>query len=91
MAGTRVPREREVCPRCEARFDARRALVAGGVWLRYNVFSGKDAWMRVRCPHCWHMFPARTFRLFGVLPPAAVRWLPLAAMALCIVLVVVLR
>lgn len=71
--------EPETCPRCSARFEARKALVSSGVALGFNVFTLSDVSVPVRCPGCGHVFPTRTLRLFGFLPPNGVRWVLLAA------------
>ncbi|WP_341675117.1 hypothetical protein [Niveibacterium sp. SC-1] len=65
--------EPEICPKCSTCFDARKALLSGGFPLGFSLFTYPDVLMKVRCPGCWHIFPARTFRFFGLLSPNAFR------------------
>jgi len=78
--------EAEVCPRCSVHFSARKALVSSGVGLTQNVFPGKDVQLKVRCPHCLHIFSASTLRLFGFLSANGLRWVVVGILVLCVVL-----
>jgi len=79
----------EICPKCSARFSARKGLLSGGVRGGYNAFSGGGP--AVRCPNCWHVSEARHLRLFGFLPTHALRWVVLGILAVCVILSFVQR
>ncbi|MDQ8023122.1 MAG: hypothetical protein REI94_14895 [Moraxellaceae bacterium] len=82
-------KETEVCPRCSAEFSSRKALLAGGLRSHYNVYSPYGP--AVRCPNCWHIFPAEALRLFGFLPATRLPWVIAGIIVLCVVLPVLLR
>jgi len=80
--------EAEICPKCSTAFSAREALVSSGLHLTTNVFTDRDIVMKVRCPNCWHVFPARELRFFGFLSPNGLRWAAIAFLVICVVLAV---
>ena len=76
--------EPETCPKCSAEFSSRKALLSGGVRVGNNAFSSRG--IATRCPNCRHIFPAQQLRLFGVLPPNALRWVVAAILVTCVVI-----
>lgn len=77
----------EICPKCSAAFDARKALLSGGVQVGASMFSRRGPYaLKVKCPNCWHTYPPQNHRLFGVLPPDALPWIVGGLLALCLVL-----
>ncbi|MCF7751655.1 hypothetical protein KQ945_12930 [Bacillus subtilis subsp. subtilis] len=81
---------RETCPRCAATFDSRKALFRSGVPMFFNAITPRTVQMEVRCPTCGYRFDGQDVRLFGVLPPAGLRWVLLGILLVCGVLVFVL-
>lgn len=81
--------EQETCPKCSASFPSRKGLLMGGIRSHYNAYSPNGP--AVRCPNCWHIFPAHALRLFGFLPALQLRWVVLGLLALCVVLPFFLR
>ncbi|MET0349320.1 MAG: hypothetical protein ABW067_06005 [Rhizobacter sp.] len=74
----------ETCPKCSARFSARKALVSHGLRVGYNGLSGKGP--EVRCPNCWHVSESHDLRLFGFIPAHALRWVVLGILVICVLL-----
>lgn len=81
--------ETELCPKCNAEFPAGKHLVSHGMRIGYSWFSRKGP--DVRCPNCWHVFPAQYLRLFGVLPSHGVRWVVVGILAVCVLISVLQR
>ena len=69
----------EICPRCSARFEARDALIWGGVPLLLGIVTTPGVSTKVRCPGCGHSFSATQIRFFGFLSANALRWAMLLA------------
>jgi hypothetical protein len=63
----------EVCPKCQAKFEARECLVYGGIPVLLAVVAMPGVSTRVKCPGCGHLFSAVTVRFFGVLTANLVR------------------
>lgn len=71
----------EICPRCSAHFEGRRALVFGGVATSHG-FTLPAASSKVRCPRCGHVFSGRNIRYFGFLSAGMLTLLGLLAIFL---------
>ena len=63
----------ESCPKCSARFEARDALVWGGVPLFLGAITAPGVSTKVHCPGCGHSFSAQHMRFFGILSANALR------------------
>ena len=72
--------DHEICPKCSGQFEARDALVWGGVPLLLGVVTAPGASTKVRCPGCGHLFSATHMRFFGFLSANSLRWLMVLAM-----------
>ena len=64
----------EICPRCQAHFEAREALVWGGVPLLFGVITAPGVSTKVQCPGCNYRFSATKIRFFGFLSANGLRW-----------------
>ena len=78
----------EICPKCSARFEARDALVYGGVPLYFGFITAPGVSTRIRCPNCGYKFSALHLKFFGFMSVNALRWALLVAFAGGVLLVV---
>jgi hypothetical protein len=68
----------DTCPKCSAKFDARKELVWGGVPVLFGFITMPGISTKVRCPRCGCSFSVKKVRFFGFL----------SGPALCLVLLV---
>jgi predicted nucleic-acid-binding Zn-ribbon protein len=69
----------DTCPKCSAKFDARKELVWGGVPVLFGVMTAPGVSTKVRCPKCGYSFSAENVRFFGFLSGPALCLLLLVA------------
>ena len=69
----------DTCPKCSAKFDARKELVWGAVPVLFGVITAPGVSTKVCCPKCGYSFSAKNMRFFGFLSGPALCLLLLVA------------